>query len=89
MTERRRVIVHGRVQGVFFRDSTRRLASSRGVAGWVRNREDGTVEAVFEGDAGAVEAMVEAVRRGPGHASVDHLDVSAETPEGLSGFEIR
>lgn len=89
MTERRRVIAHGRVQGVFFRDSTRRLASSRGVAGWVRNREDGTVEAVFEGNAGAVEAMVEAVRRGPGHAAVSDVEVFVEAPEGLSDFEVR
>jgi acylphosphatase len=54
---RRRVIVHGRVQGVFFRDTTRRMAQSRGVSGWVRNNPDGTVEAAFEGEPEAVEAM--------------------------------
>jgi acylphosphatase len=89
MTERRRIVAHGRVQGVFFRDSTRRLAQSRGVSGWVRNREDGAVEAVFEGESEAVESMVDAVRRGPGRASVERVEVSTETPEGLDGFEIR
>ena len=89
MTERHRVVAHGRVQGVFFRDSTRRLAQSRGVAGWVRNREDGTVEAVFEGEPAAVQALVDAVRQGPGHAEVSHVDVAEEPPEGLEGFEIR
>ena len=53
-----RVVVHGHVQGVFFRDSVRRTARERGVAGWVRNRRDGTVEAVFEGEPDAVEAIV-------------------------------
>jgi acylphosphatase len=86
---RRRVVVHGNVQGVFFRDSTRQRAESRGVAGWVRNRPDGTVEAVFEGDPDAVEALVEFARSGPSHADVDHVDVRDEQPEGLSGFDVR
>jgi acylphosphatase len=86
---RRRVIAHGRVQGVFFRDSTRREAARRGVAGWARNTADGTVEAVFEGSADAVQAMVEFVRGGPGHASVTHVDVVEEDPEGLTGFSVR
>jgi acylphosphatase len=86
---RRRVVAHGRVQGVFFRDATRREAERRGVAGWARNTSDGTVEAVFEGASDAVDAMVEFVREGPGHASVTHLDVSEEEPEGLSGFSVR
>ena len=86
---RRRVVVRGRVQGVFFRDSCRREASSRGVAGWVTNRPDGAVEAVFEGEPGAVEAMVDWCRRGPRGADVDSVDQTAEDPEGLSGFEIR
>lgn len=85
---RRRVVAHGRVQGVFFRDSTRRAAESRGVAGWVRNREDGAVEAVFEGEPDAVENMVRLARDGPGHSSVDRLDVNDEEPEGLTGFRI-
>ncbi len=86
---RRRVVVHGFVQGVFFRDSTREEAARRGVAGWVRNREDEAVEAVFEGDRDAVEAMVEFCRSGPSHADVEDVEVSEEPPEGLSGFEVR
>ncbi len=85
---RRRVVAHGRVQGVFFRDSTRRAAERRGVTGWARNTPEGTVEAVFEGDADAVEAMVEFVRGGPGHAEVSQVEVHNEEPEGLSGFHI-
>ena len=86
---RRRVVAHGRVQGVFFRDSTRREAERRGVAGWARNTADGTVEAVFEGDPDAVEAMVAFVRAGPGHSSVSDVEVHKEEPEHLSGFDIR
>ena len=85
-TTRRRVIAHGRVQGVFFRDSTRREAERRGVSGWARNAPDGTVEAVFEGASDAVEAMLEFVRRGPGRAAVSRIDVTEEEPEGLTGF---
>jgi acylphosphatase len=86
---RRRVVAHGHVQGVFFRDSTRREAERRGVAGWARNTADGTVEAVFEGPDDAVEAMVAFVRGGPGHASVSSVDVTDEAPEGLTGFDVR
>jgi acylphosphatase len=86
---RRRAIIHGRVQGVFFRDTTRREAASRGVSGWVRNRPDGTVEAVFEGDPAAVEAMLAFCREGPRGAQVDRVEVLDEKPEGLSGFEVR
>jgi acylphosphatase len=86
---RRRVVVHGRVQGVFFRDSTEREAASRGVAGWVRNRDDGAVEAVFEGDSEAVEALVEFCRSGPSRADVERVDVEEEESEGLEGFEVR
>jgi acylphosphatase len=85
---RRRVIVHGRVQGVFFRDTTRRMATSRGLGGWVRNAPDGTVEAVFEGDAEAVESMVRWCREGPRGAVVERVEVSDEEPEGLSDFRI-
>jgi acylphosphatase len=85
---RRRVVVHGRVQGVFFRDSTQTEAESRGVAGWVRNREDGAVEAVFEGDPAAVEALVGFCRSGPSRAEVDRVDVDEEEPEGLDRFEV-
>jgi acylphosphatase len=86
---RRHVRAHGRVQGVFFRDSVRREAERRGVAGWARNCSDGTVEAVFEGDDDAVAARVDFCRRGPGHADVSSLDVVEEPPEGLSGFAVR
>jgi acylphosphatase len=86
---RRRVVVRGEVQGVFFRDSTEKEASSRGVAGWVRNRDDGAVEAVFEGDADAVEGLVEFCRSGPSQADVRDVDVSEEEPEGLSDFSVR
>jgi acylphosphatase len=83
------VVVHGRVQGVFFRDATRRAAAARGVAGWVRNADDGTVEAVFEGPADAVEALVAFAREGPERARVERVDVREEPPEGLEGFEVR
>jgi acylphosphatase len=85
---RRRVVVHGRVQGVFFRDSTQTEAESRSVAGWVRNRDDGAVEAVFEGDPAAVEALVEFCRSGPSHAEVERVDVDEQEPEGLDRFEV-
>lgn len=77
------------MQGVFFRDTTRREAEARGVAGWVRNRPDGTVEAVFEGTPDAVEAMLDFCRRGSPGAAVERVDVSEEEPEGLTGFEVR
>jgi acylphosphatase len=85
---RRRVVVHGRVQGVFFRDSVRRRAQSLGVAGWAANRADGTVEAVFEGEPEAVDELVDFCRKGPGHARVTRVEVAAEEPEGLHGFRI-
>ncbi|HMJ94860.1 MAG TPA: acylphosphatase [Thermoleophilaceae bacterium] len=86
---RRRVVVHGHVQGVFFRDSCRRQAEARGVAGWITNRPDGAVEAVFEGDADAVAALVDFCRGGPRGAEVSSVDESPEDPEGLGGFEVR
>jgi acylphosphatase len=86
---RRRVVVHGRVQGVFFRDSLRRRADSHGVAGWARNRSDGAVEAVFEGRPADVERLVDFARTGPRQAEVDTVDVREEAPEGLTGFDIR
>ena len=82
--------MRGRVQGVFFRESTRREADARGVAGWVRNRDDGAVEAVFEGEPGAVEAMVAWCREGPEGAVVEDIEASLEEdPDGLTGFEVR
>jgi acylphosphatase len=86
---RQRVVITGRVQGVFFRDSTRREAARRGVAGWVRNRGDGAVEAVFEGPSDEVEAMVAFCRRGPRGAVVDDVRTVDEEPEGLTRFEVR
>ena len=86
---RAHVIVHGIVQGVCFRAATRRQAARHGVAGWVRNRDDGTVEAVFEGPPDAVERMVGFARRGPEHALVERLERTDEPPEGLRVFEIR
>jgi acylphosphatase len=85
---RRRVVIHGWVQGVFFRDTVRRRAQSAGVAGSVRNNRDGTVEAVFEGEGDAVERLIDFCRRGPRGARVDRVEVASEDPEGLSGFEI-
>jgi acylphosphatase len=85
---RRRVTVHGRVQGVFFRDTTRRMADSRGVAGWVRNNPDGSVEAAFEGPEDAVDALVRFAREGPRGAVVENVEVADEKPEGLTGFRV-
>jgi acylphosphatase len=86
---RQRVVVRGLVQGVFFRDTVRRRAQAVGVAGWVRNNWDGSVEAVFEGEAEAVARLVELCRRGPRGARVDRFEVVDEEPHGLHGFEIR
>lgn len=89
MTTRKRVVVSGEVQGVFFRDTCRREADARGVAGWARNRADGAVEAVFEGEPASVEAMVAWCNQGPPMARVASVDVTDdELPEGLSGFRI-
>jgi acylphosphatase len=85
---RRRLIVQGRVQGVFFRDSTRHCARSAGVAGWARNRDDGTLEVVVEGPSDAVERVVRFCETGPRGARVESVDSQPESPEGLSGFEI-
>ena len=86
---RRRVVVHGLVQGVFFRDTVRRSAVREGIAGWVRNNRDGTVEAVFEGEPEGVERLVAFTREGPRGARVDRVETSEERPEGLQGFSIR
>jgi acylphosphatase len=86
---RRRIVVRGHVQGVWFRETTRRHAERHGVAGWVRNRGDGTVEAVLEGQEEAVELVVELCRAGPPGARVDRIDVESEAPEGLTGFAVR
>ena len=85
---RYRVLVSGRVQGVFFRDTCRRLAEEHGVAGWVRNLPDGRVEAVFEGAQEDVAKLVDWTHHGPRHAIVDHVAAQAEPPEGLTTFRI-
>jgi len=85
---RSRVTVHGHVQGVFFRDSVKRLAQRHGVSGWVSNRPDGALEAVFEGDEDAVERLVSFCREGPRGAQVESVDLSDEEPEGLVGFKV-
>ena len=79
----------GRVQGVFFRDTVRNAAEREGVAGWVRNKSDGTVEAVLEGDAAAVERVIALSREGPPAAEVDAVEVFDEPDEGLTGFRVR
>jgi acylphosphatase len=85
---RRRVVVHGFVQGVFFRDSTRRLAERHGIAGWARNNRDGTVEAVLEGEPEAVERLLAFMSEGPRGAEVERVETAEEEPEGLAGFQI-
>lgn len=86
---RQRVVVHGHVQGVFFRDTCRHQAASHQVAGWVRNLPDGTVEAVFEGEPSDVEAMTNWCRGGPAYAQVERVDVEEQPPTGERGFEVR
>jgi acylphosphatase len=86
---RKRVVIHGQVQGVFFRDTTRRLAEQHGVAGWARNNRDGTVEAVFEGEPEAVERLVVFAHEGPRGAVVQHVDVHQEDEEALKGFDVQ
>jgi acylphosphatase len=86
---RRRVLVEGRVQGVWFRETCRRAAEAAGLSGWVANRGDGRVEAVFEGEPAAVERMVEWCRQGPPRAVVTGVEVRDEPPEGASGFRVR
>lgn len=81
--------MHGRVQGVFFRDGVRRRAGDNGVSGWVANRDDGSVEAVFEGEPKAVEAMLRFAHEGPRSAEVERVEVSEEQPQGVEGFDVR
>ncbi len=84
-----RVLIEGRVQGVWFRESTRREAERLGVSGWIRNLPDGRVEAVFEGTPAAVESLVAWAHSGPERAVVTRLVRVEEAPQGLHGFEIR
>lgn len=84
----RRVVVHGLVQGVFFRDSCRQEAEHQQVRGWVRNEPDGTVAAHFEGPADAVESMVAWCHDGPRRARVERVDVSGADPTGAGRFDV-
>jgi len=86
---RYRVLISGRVQGVFFRDTCRRLAEQNGVSGWVRNLPDGRVEAVFEGPDEQVRSLVDWARSGPRLAEVDDIAVQAEPPQGLTAFQVK
>ena len=86
---RYRVVVHGLVQGVWFRESCRRHAESLALSGWVRNRADGTVEAHFEGRERDVAQAVAWCRSGPPAAEVTGVDVAAEEPEGALAFQVR
>ncbi len=83
-----RLLIRGRVQGVFFRDSMRREAQRLGVAGWVRNRNDGRVEAVVQGDANAVDSIIRWAWRGPDQAMVEGVDIAAAEEGDYIGFEI-
>jgi acylphosphatase len=87
-TVARRVVVHGRVQGVFFRDSCRQRAERSRVAGWVRNEPDGTVAALFEGALHDVEQLVDWCRQGPPHARVEQVEVLEASPAGRRGFDV-
>jgi acylphosphatase len=85
---RRHVVVQGQVQGVYFRDSVRRLARELGVSGWIRNRPDGAVEAALEGAPDAVERIIEWSHQGPLGARVDQVEVYEEQPSGETGFRV-
>ncbi len=87
-TARARVIVYGRVQGVFFRHETKQVATSLDLNGWVKNNYDGTVEAAFEGERSKVESALEWCKRGPRHAVVENVDIEWEEPEGERSFSI-
>jgi acylphosphatase len=85
---RARVVIHGRVQGVFFRVSCAHEARERGVSGWVRNLPGGAVEAVFEGPSAQVDAMIRFCRTGPPGAHVESVATTEEEPTGGSGFRV-
>jgi acylphosphatase len=87
--ERAHVFVSGRVQGVSFRDATRSQAEQLGLSGWVRNTQDGQVEAVFEGDPDTVQQIIEWCKSGPSSADVEDVSVENEEPENFSGFKVR
>ena len=85
----RHLVLHGRVQGVFYRDWTVKTARSFGLTGWVRNLPDGSVEAHLEGDPRSVDSMITAMRKGPAHADVERIDVRQADVSLFSIFERR
>jgi len=86
----RHLFIHGQVQGVFFRESMRQQANQLGITGWARNRSDGTVEAVIQGETSSVEKLIEWSRRGPGRAQVDHVTIEAvDDDSNYTSFDIR
>ncbi len=87
-TIRRRLVIRGRVQGVFFRNSVRERSMGEELAGWARNREDGTVEVVLEGRSQGVQSVIDFCRQGPSRAEVGDVEIHDEEPEGLSGFQL-
>lgn len=87
-TIRAHVVISGRVQGVFFREKTRQEALELGLAGWVRNNPDGTVEAVFEGPENRVREILLWCREGPPLARVENLEIRYEDPQGEKGFRV-
>jgi len=89
MAVARRAVVHGRVQGVFYRDTIRRAAQQRGVDGWAANRSDGTVEVWLEGEPDAVDSMLRVLHDGPPRAEVERVEVENAEPQGLDGFDTR
>ena len=82
-----RLVIHGRVQGVFFRDSMRRVAQNPSVTGWVRNRSDGTVEAAVQGEPAAMDAIVRWARRGPERAQVERVEIEPHVGS-YTSFEV-
>jgi acylphosphatase len=86
---RKRVVAQGYVQGVGYRYAVRARARQRGLAGWVSNRHDGSVEAVFEGDEESVDELVAFMREGPRGAEVEAVDVTEEEAQGLHSFDVR
>jgi acylphosphatase len=86
---RKRVLIAGRVQGVWFRESCREVAMAAGVAGWVRNRSDGRVEVVAEGSQAGVDRLVQWCQAGPSQARVERIEASDEVPIGEAGFRVR
>ncbi len=85
---RRKAVVRGRVQGVFFRDTCGRVAREHDVAGSAKNLPDGSVEVILEGKPASVEEVLEWCRSGPSYADVESVEVTEEEPEGLEGFRI-